>query len=385
MNKTTLILAVLLTATCCGKQPANPGRTENLIKDSEGDKAEVLLKGGDISVLTLVEQKGGKYYLDGKENDCVKILASQGFNIVRLRLYNDPGNPSYDPSKQMYTGIEDEADILNLAKRAKAEGLQIELTFHYSDYWTNGGTQVKPHDWSSLSYADLKTAVYDYTKAFLQKMVAQKTTPEYVSLGNEIQGGLLYPDGSMDNPQKTAELFSAGAKAVREICPDAKIVIHLDDAGNVDKYKWFFGEMKKNNLDYDIIGASYYPFWTNKNVAQLTAWANVIGPLFGKKILIMETGYAWNETLPSGWKGQIQHNGPYNDMTKAGQKAFMEELFTAIASSDWMIGDLYWDPIFIPAGDAGWIPGGPNVVSNTALFDFEGNALEVFDAYKKQY
>lgn len=33
----------------------------------------------------------------------------------------------------------------------------------------------------------------------MNKMKAQGTTPEFVSLGNEVQAGMLYPDGSCDN------------------------------------------------------------------------------------------------------------------------------------------------------------------------------------------
>lgn len=378
----SLLLAVSLT--CCSTKLNKPERTGK-IGDEQPAEKPALLKGGDISFLTLLEQKGGKYYQDGKEMDCVNLLKQNGFNIVRLRLFNDPGNKYFTPSRKMYTGIQDENDILDLARRAKAEGLQIQLTFHYSDYWTNGEEQNKPHDWVNLSYAGLKTKVYEYTKDFLQKMVAQGTVPEYVSLGNEIQAGLLYPDGSVNTSTKqTAELLAAGAKAVREITPDAKIVIHLAGAGDTAGYTWFFGEMNKYKLDYDIIGASYYPYWTENSIEEVSAWADVIGKQFGKPILIMETGFLWTEKTHDNVDGQLTHNRPYG-IGKQEQKEFMEQLFAAIAASDWLIGDLYWDPIFIPAGDAGWIPGGPNVVSNAALFDFEGNTLPVFDAFKKQY
>lgn len=381
MKRLLFFFAFTLLGTCC-ERVSNPGRLNPVLDPSYEN---VFLKGGDISMLSLVEKNGGKYYLDGVETDCVKLLAQNGFNIVRLRLYNDPGNANHWPSSRMYTGIDDENDILVLAKRAKDEGLQIELTFHYSDFWTNGEDQYKPHSWESLSFPSLKTQVYEYTKAFLQKMVDQGTAPEYVSLGNEIQAGLLYPDGSVTTSTKqTAELLAAGSKAVREVTPNAKVVIHLAGAGDTSGYFWFFGEMRKYKLDYDIIGSSYYPFWTENSIEQMAEWADNIGKAFGKPILLMETGFAWTELAADGEGAQISHNKPYN-IGVQDQKDFMEQLFKAIAASKWLIGDLYWDPIFIPAGDTGWLPGERNVVSNSTLFDFEGNALEVFDAYKKQY
>ena len=381
MKQCAFALSVLICLVCsCRPDVIDNDKTPG----GTADKA-VLLKGGDISFLTLIEQKGGKYYLDGKESDCVKILKDNGFNIVRLRLYNDPGNKNFSPSKKMYAGIQDEADILALAKRAKAHGLQIELTFHYSDYWTNGADQYKPHEWEALSCEVLKNRVYEYTKAFLLKMNAQGTAPEYVSLGNEVQAGLLYPEGSVDTSIKqTAEFLASGARAVREAAPEAGIIIHLDDGGNLSKYTWFFGEMKKYGVDYDIIGASYYPFWTGRSIEEISAWADALGKAFGKPVLLMETGFAWTEKTHDNGNAQLSHNRPYG-VSKQEQKDFMSKLFKAIAASEWLIGDLYWDPIFIPAGDAGWIPGSPNVVSNSTLFDFEGNALPVFDAFRAQY
>lgn len=345
----------------------------------------MLLKGGDISELTLVEQEGGKYYWEGQETECLELLSNGGFNIVRLRLYNDPGNPDHYPSNILPAGIQDEEDILRLARRAKEKGMQIQMTFHYSDSWTNGGDQYIPHEWEGLDYEGLKKAVYDYTKDFLERMVAQGTSPEFVSLGNEMQAGLLYPYGSCENMEQMCGLLNAGAKAVREVVPQSKIIIHTASGGDLGGCQWLYGEMKKYGVDYDIIGASYYPFWTEKAMtADVIPWAQSISKTFGKPIILMECGYAWHPTLPDGKTGQIAHNRPYDDMTKEGQKNFMLEVFGQIkANPDCnILGVLYWDPIFIEAGNAGWALGGDNVVSNTTLFDFQGNALEVFDAFR---
>lgn len=379
MKTLTIICTTLLLVCGCGRN-AETGESADP-QSREGS----LLKGGDISMLSLVEDNGGKYYWDGKQTDCVKGLAAHGFDIVRLRLYNDPGNPSFSPSCRLPKGYQDEDDILELSRRAAAEGMQIELTFHYSDYWTNGERQSKPHSWENLSFDQLKKAVYAYTRDFLKRMKSQGTLPQYVSLGNETQAGMLYPDGSVSAMDNLCALYNAGAKAVREVAPDALIIIHSDGGGDYDKYSWLYGTLRDGGVDYDIIGASYYPFWTGLDVASLMEWAKRVYARFGKEIFIMETGYAWNPTLPSGYPGQLRHNHPYpdSDMTPSGQKAFMKELFDAAGSTPdaHIIGVLYWDPIFIPAGSAGWESGGENVVSNSTLFDFNGSALPVFDVY----
>lgn len=134
-------------------------------------------------------------------------------------------------------------------------------------------------------------------------------------------------------------------------------------------------------MDYDIIGASYYPFWTGLKANEIRLWAEKTAASFDKDILIVETGYAWNKTLPDGWPGQLKDNGPYDDMTPNGQKNFIIDLKNQILSSSRILGFIYWDPVFIETPGLGWIVGEKNVVSNTTLFDFNGHALEALEAF----
>ena len=161
----------------------------------------------------------------------------------------------------------------------------------------------------------------------------------------------------------------------------------MDDAGNSGKYDWFFGLLNSYGGKYDIIGASYYPFWTDKTVAQIRTWANYTSNKFNKDIIIMETGYNWNPTLPNGYPGQLTDNGPYDGIypsSQAGQRDFLYECFNGLKLADngRVIGDLYWDPVMIAVPGVGWELGGQNIVSNTTLFDFNGNSLAAFQAYK---
>jgi len=365
----------------------NWSKFDGLSLTNMGDKSYTFLKGGDLSELSYIEQKGGKFFENGQEKDCFEILKNNGFNIARLRLYNDPGNPDHSPSKRLPAGIQNPEDILRLSKRAKQAGMQIQLTFHYSDYWTNGATQHKPHEWRDLSYENLKKAVYNFTFDFMTKMKNQGTIPEYVSLGNETGGGLLFPDGDLQHFAQMAELFNQGYDAVKAVSPGSIVIIHLDDAGKKDKYEWYFGELNKNCAKYDMIGASYYPFWTKMTIDVMKDWAEYITAKFNKDIFIMETGYNWNPALPSGYPGQLSNNGPYQNIypsSPQGQRDFLLELFTGIkmAANGRVAGCLYWDPVMIEVPGVGWELGGANVVSNTTLFDFKGNALESLNAFK---
>ncbi|WP_249900642.1 glycosyl hydrolase 53 family protein [Paenibacillus sp. PK3_47] len=373
-----------------------------LIKD---DKPYRLLKGGDTSEITYVESMGGKYYdRNGIEKDLFQILKENGQDIVRLRLYNNPGKGRGDGTYYVPEGIMDKADILKQAKRAKDAGLQIQLSFHYSDYWTNGSLQYIPHEWqeqisglaSDAAKVDkLEELLAGYTVEVMQAMKDQGTTPEYVSLGNEMQSGILYPYGRAGAAtwENLARFLTAGSNAVKSVSPSTQVILHLDDAGNYDKYEGFFDKAEELAVPYDIIGPSYYPFWTNKTIQQMVEFCNDMSEKYDKDIMIMETGYNWNPTVPNGSPGQLTDNGPYpmDSSTPEGQKNFMIELFNALKSANngRIIGDLYWDPIMIEVPGVGWAlkeaddQADINAVSNTTLFDFEGRALPVHDAYSQ--
>ena len=371
----------------------------SIIRLVKTDKTYSLLRGGDISELSYVEQNGGKYYDEsGNAVEMPKYLADNGMNLVRLRLYNEPGKYKYtaeDPNVEyeLPAGIQDEQDILALAKRAKAAGQQILLSFHYSDFWSNGAVQHIPHAWKDMDAQTMTKALYDFTYQFMEKMKAQGTTPEYVSLGNETQAGMLYPlggpleSGAEDyytRVQNLVSFYNAGYEAVKASCADTKVIIHLAGAGNKDTNNWYWGLMQDNGAKYDIIGSSYYPFWTSNTAKEACEWAAYVTDKFDKDLIFMETAYAWTQKTHDGYDGQISHNWPYTDLTQAGQKNFMLELSNEIkkVGNQRVLGYVYWDPIFIPAGNAGWVVGGPNIVSNSALFDFDGKALPAWDAFR---
>jgi arabinogalactan endo-1,4-beta-galactosidase len=349
-----------------------------LIKD---DSPYIFLKGGDISELTYVEQGGGVYYeTNGVATDCLQILKNHGCNIVRLRLYNDPGNPSYSPSNLLPPGIQSPTNILDLARRAQAKGLQIELTFYYSDYWSNG----KPHDWGNYTVSQLTNAVYAFTSNFMAQMKNQGTTPQYVSLGNEINSsGLLTPDGATTNWPVLAQFLKMGYAGVKAVSPSTQVILHISTpwAGSVTG---FLDQAVAYGVPWDIVGCSYYPYWTGLTAEQARDQINSWYPTYNKPVLIMETGYNWSTNRCNGYTGQLANNGPEPfPSTPLGQKEFMLNCLNALKMVDQghCIGDLYWDPIFICVPGEGWELGQPNVVDNTTLFDFSGHALPALDAF----
>ncbi|QBE62230.1 glycoside hydrolase family 53 protein [Pseudoduganella lutea] len=391
------VLAALLCAVTMHAQAA-----------PEVQKGGSFLAGGDVSVLPLMETHGARYSdREGREGDALSILAAAGHNIARLRLYDQPGPGHGSDGWHWPAGSQDLPDLLALAKRSADLGMQIQLTLHYSDFWTNGGQQNVPFAWreelaaiadDAQRFERVRELVYERTREVMMAMKEQGTTPQFVSLGNEIAGGILYPYGELfpnGQPSPTgwtrlAALLQAGHDAVKSVSPTSRVVIHLDDGGNVGKYNWFFDQLKAHGVQWDVIGASYYPFWTGKTVAQMATFARLVTARYKKELLVMEAGFNWAPLRPDGWPGQLTHNGPYPESMSSpeGQKAFVEELLATMKATPHVIGVLYWDPVMIATPGVGWAVwengvAGANVVSNTTLFDFEGRALPVLDIWKK--
>lgn len=370
--------------------------------------APAFLAGGDVSVLTLAESKNAAYYdRAGQRKDAITILGAAGFNIARLRLYDRPGPGNGNEGWYWPAGSQDLADVLSLARRSKAAGMQIELTLHYSDFWTNGGLQNTPVAWQgelaqisdpATRFVRVRQLVYQHTYDVMTAMKRQGTMPQFVSLGNEIAGGIvfpygeLYPNGQLspDGWQRLGALLKEGYAAVKAVSPETKVIVHLDDAGNSGKYNYFFDNLKAQGVKYDVIGASYYPYWTRKKVAAIVPFIKELTARYDKDVMIMEAGFNWNPTLPGNWTGQLADNGPYPAAwsSPAGQKAFMDELVAAMRTTPRVLGVLYWDPIMIQQPDLGWAysdvwrVAGANVVANTTLFDFDGKALPILDGWK---
>lgn len=383
-----------------GAEPDIRLDTLRLVKD---DKPYELLIGGDISTITYTEDNGGIYYDEaGNRRDPIKYFAENGWNIVRIRIYNNPGKGRGNGTYYCPEGYVDVNDALSLAKRAADAGMQIQISFHYSDYWTNPGSQMLPNDWLPL-VADkteaeameiLEHEVYEFTKETLQKLADQGTAPTFVSLGNETQNSMMAPYGTTGRWDNLARLYNAGSNAVREVAPDAKVIIHLTAPENVGYYFDFFRAANREGVDYDIIGSSYYPFWSKLTAAQVADSYDRLAAEFHKPVFLMESGISFTPNTASGSQSQLWHSGPYAPegvASEALQKEHMEDHFNEIKGvRDGMaIGDFYWDPVMLYAGgQTGWAVresddlSEANATDNTALFGFDGKALPVMDAYR---
>ncbi len=248
--------------------------------------------GADISFLPELEDKGMKFYdTDGQPKDAIKILQSHGLNYVRLRIFNDPARDSgYSPNK----GFCDLEHTKQMAKRAKAAGMKLLLDFHYSDYWADPQKQYMPVAWRGKSITDLKQAVYDYTKMVMQALKDQQTTPDMVQIGNEINHGMIWPAGSINNLDSLAQLIYSGIQGVKAVAPATSIMLHIALGGQNDESRFFLDNMISRAVPFDVIGLSYYPKWHN-TLADLDYNLNDLARRYNKDVIIVEYSHCKKE------------------------------------------------------------------------------------------
>ncbi len=248
------------------------------------DRVATKMIGADISFLPELESKGVKFSDKGIEKDALLILKDHGFNYVRLRIFNDPANDSgYSPHK----GFCDLTNTLALAKRVKDAGMKLLLDFHYSDYWADPGKQYKPAAWKGLNFVDLKKALYDYTKKVMLALKDQGTSPSMVQVGNEVNHGIVWPDGNINNPDELAQLICAGTAAVKAVDPTVVMMLHVALGGQNDESVNFIDKMLARGVKFDVIGESYYPKW-HGTLDDLRDNLNNLVQRYNKDVIVVE-------------------------------------------------------------------------------------------------
>ena len=306
--------------------------------------------GGDISLLPSYEDNGSKY-LDQNGNtiaDLITFSAENGLNTMRVRLFVEPANAS---SAHKGEGVrQDMQYVIPLAKRIKAAGLNFMLDFHYSDTWADPAKQWTPKAWLALSDDQLSQQIYDYTRDCLQQLVDAEATPDLIQTGNEISYGMLwgaegtsanhcYSGNSANWPRFTTLLKQAG-KACREVCPSAKIILHTERVANTGVLTNFYRQMQNANVDYDIIGTSYYPYY-HGSLSTLSNALTILKRDFpDKPVLLVETGYfyAWQPKISSPG---VDLSATY-PISPEGQKAFTTALISTLQQHDNAVGLIWW-------------------------------------------
>ena len=352
-----LLIAVLATIfpSCSGDDGGPPIQNEPEVE---------FISAVDISSYPEIREVSPIFYnQNGQEENFLSILEETNINTIRLRLWVNPANGR--------SGF-DEVKIFS--DELKDMGFKIWLSIHYSDTWADPGHQEAPQAWQNLTFASLKDSVYDYTAN-----VVAEIQPEYIQIGNEINNGFLHPQGQINTTlNQFKELLTAGVKAARDNSNNSKIIIHHAGTENAD---WFYDQLI--DIDYDIIGISYYPIWHGKSLGALNNELNSLRSNFQKQVVIAETAYpftlGWNDWTNNIVGLEEQLILPEFPATPEGQKEFIAALKDIAYDTEKGGGICYWGAELVAwkgnqATDASpW--------ENQALFDFDNKALPVLSEF----
>ena len=245
-------------------------------------------KGADVGWLPQMEATGYKFYdNDGTEKNGLQLLKNRGMNAVRLRVW-------VNPNDDKASGHCSKDETVTMALRAKKMGMRVMINFHYSDSWADPAKQSKPQAWENHSFSELSNDVYNHTFDVLVALKNAGVTPEWVQVGNEIPGGMLWPEGSTSNWQQLGQLLNKGYEATKAVDKNIKVIVHVDEGNNNAKFRTFFDNATAQKVKYDIIGLSYYPFWIKKDysetITDLEFNLNDMVKRYNKDVMIVEVG-----------------------------------------------------------------------------------------------
>ncbi len=310
--------------------------------------------GGDISLLPEYENAGAQYKThEGTPiNDLLPWLREEGMNAMRVRLFVNPADhKSKYPSKYDPNACQDLEYITPLCQRIVEDGFSLMLDFHYSDTWADPAKQWIPESWRGLTDEQLYQKIYDYTKETLLSLKEAGVTPAFIQPGNEISYGMLWGTedasssslkkvymGNNANWERFGKLLNQAIKACHEVCPEAKIVLHTERVAQVDVLTNFYDQMKKLNVDYDIIGLSYYPYFHGDMNVLDKALSSLQTRYPEKNIMIVETGYSYKWEVP-GTTHDYSGKWAYSD---EGQDKFAKDLVTTLEKYDHVNGLFWW-------------------------------------------
>lgn len=380
------------------------------------------IRGVDISsYISLIESGVTFKDFDGKKlskQGFFDLLAESGVNWVRVRVWNDP----YDTKGRSYGGGHNDVETaIEIGKLATKSGMQVLIDFHYSDFWADPNKQSAPKAWAHLTYDDKKQAMDEWTRETVAEILDAGVNVGMIQVGNETVSGMA----GETSWERICELMNIGCKAIRETAAeknkDIKIALHftnIQDKSFLENVK----TMDTYQVDYDVVGTSYYPFW-HGSLENLTSKLKEVSETYNKEVMVAEVSYSYTEEDGDGWSNTVYSGDetltlPY-DISVQGQANAVRDTIEAVAEVGEMgLGVFYWEPAWIPVGvyagaenpesvlasnqekwetygsgwaasyaktydakDAGQYYGG-SAWDNQAMFDFEGNPLESLNVWK---
>ncbi|MGP3920405.1 glycosyl hydrolase 53 family protein [Nonomuraea sp. 10N515B] len=330
------------------------------------DGNSTIMQGADVSTLQRAVDLGARYYYaNGTPGDPLDILKSAGVNYVRLRIWNNPRS-----------GYNNKDKVLQYARTVKAKGLKLMVDFHYSDTWADPGVQTKPAAWAGHGISQLQTDVYNYTYEVCTSLKAQGTTPDSVQIGNEINTGMLWPDGQVANNDFTnlGLLLKAGYNATKACNSSTQVIIHT--ARVESGARWFYDGIRAQGVQWDITALSYYCYW-HGSLSSMAAVVSDMRSRYGKPVILAETAYPFTTANFDHSGNIITSSQPCSGYpaTPAGQQANFAAVQNTARNAG-ASGIFYWEPTWYAVPGNGWNPAdinnSGNAWENQAIFDQNG-------------
>ena len=334
------------------------------------------LAGVDFSLLPFFESNGITYKVNGQTKDALAILKTNGINCLRLRLFtSSAAQAQADP----YNYINNLGYTVSLAVRVKNAGLKFMLDFHYSDTWADPGKQSVPAAWTNLDFSQLVQQMRTYNSNAIAAFATAGAMPDYVAVGNEITGGMLWPLGAVPGTNATvqwpqlAQLMNAAIQGIHDASGTnmPKTIVHIDRGGDWNTTKWFFDNLiTAQQVQFDIIGESYYPFW-HGSLGDLANCLTNAALRYGKPVMVAETAFPWTNSI---WATNIYGIPP----TTNGQVQFVVALAQVVKSVPYNLGAgiFWWGTEYQKlngVNEAGF--------NTTSFFNSQGNVLPVAGAF----
>jgi arabinogalactan endo-1,4-beta-galactosidase len=325
--------------------------------------------GADVSSLPRALGLGSQYYDEsGAPVDPLLLLKDMGVNFIRLRVWVDPAN-----------GINNKTKTIRFAETIKARGMRLLIDFHYSDTWADPEHQVKPAAWAEHDFVQLQKDVYNHTYNVCSGLKLAGLTPDMVQIGNEINPGMLLPDGSTRDWDKLSALLKRGYEAAK-ICSDStQVMLHIANAGDQAGTRAWFDQAESKGVRWDVTGLSFYSYWHGSLIAMQETVGDVRSR-YHRPVVIAETAYPFTLAENDQEKNSIHSTEQLTSGFPATPEGQAENLQAVInsARSGGAIGVFYWEPTWTAVKGNGWNPANPNSGDqweNQALFDFKCRAL----------
>jgi len=322
--------------------------------------------GADLSYINEMEDCGAIYKnSNGIEQDPYVIFSDAGANLVRLRLWHNP----------TWTNYSNFQDVKQSIQRAKDQGMRVLLDFHYSDTWTDPSQQQIPAAWlNSVDDTEgLGNLLYNYTYNTLLELSNDGLLPHIVQVGNEINPMILQ-DGDLVWPidwERNSHLINKGIEAVRAIAEvknkTIEVMLHIAQPENG---LWWFEQATNNGVtDFDWIGLSYYPIWSDYSLDDVQTPLTTLVNTYNKRLMIVETAYPFTLDNADSANNILGSDALVNGYpaSQQGQLGYLNQLKNVVRNAGGE-GVVYWEPAWVSTGcNTLWAQG--SHWDNATLFD----------------